>query len=95
MRYDWDSQKNEWLKTNRNVSFEKVIYHLSKGDIWRIADHPNQKKYPNQRIYFIIIEDYIYMVPFINDKDKIFLKTIIPSRKATKDYLNEGEQNEI
>lgn len=91
MRYDWNSEKNEWLKINRKISFEKIIYHLSKGDVWKTARHPNQEKYPNQRIYFVIINKYIYMVPFVKDDDKTFLKTIIPSRKATKIYLNKGE----
>ncbi len=94
MRYDWNSEKNDWLKINRNISFEKVIYHLSKGDVWRIASHPNQEKYPKQKMYFVIINDYIYMVPFVKDRDKIFLKTIIPNRKATKEYLKKENKNE-
>ena len=91
MKYDWNPDKNDWLKKNRNISFEQIIFHLSQGDIWMIADHPNQEKFPNQRIYFVIVEDYVYLVPHIIKKDLIFLKTIIPSRKATKDYLKEQE----
>lgn len=93
MKYDWNPEKNEWLKKERKISFEQVVFHLSQGDVWKIADHPDQKKYPEQKIYFVIIEDYIYMVPHIIEKEYTFLKTIIPSRKATMVYQKEqGEQ---
>ena len=94
MKYDWNPEKNEWLKTHRNISFEQIIFHLRQGDVWRTADHPNQDKYPEQRIYFVIVEEYIYLVPYIVEQDDIFLKTIIPSRKATRDYHKEqGEES--
>lgn len=89
MKYEWNAEKNEWLKKERKISFEEVIFHLSQGDIWKVADHPDNKKYPGQEIYFVIIDDYIYLVPHIVSEDNIFLKTIIPSRKATKDYQRE------
>lgn len=89
MKYEWNPEKNEWLKKERKISFEEVIFHLSQGDIWKVADHPDNKKYPGQEIYFVIIDDYIYLVPHIVSEDNIFLKTIIPSRKATKDYQRE------
>ncbi len=93
MKYEWNPQKNEWLKKERERSFEEVIFHLSQGDVWKIADHPDQKKYPGQKIYFVNIEGYIYLVPHIFSEEHIFLKTIIPSKKATKDYQREqGEQ---
>jgi hypothetical protein len=85
------SEKNERLKRERNISFEKIIFHLSQGDVWKIADHPDQENYPGQKIYFVIVQDYIYLVPHVVEKDYIFLKTIIPSRKATKMYQNEQE----
>ena len=91
MKYDWNPEKNECLKRERNISFEQVIFHLSQGDVWKIAEHPDQTNYPGQKIYFVIIEDYIYVVPHVIEKDYIFLKTIIPSRKATKMYKNEQE----
>ena len=91
MKYEWNPDKNEWLKKERNISFEKVIYHLARGDIWNTANHPDQGKYPGQKIYFVIIEGYIYIVPYVIEKDYIFLKTIIPSRKATKVYQKEQE----
>jgi uncharacterized DUF497 family protein len=86
MRYNWNPKKNEWLKKERKISFEDVVFHLSQGDVWKIADHPDQQNYPRQKIYFVIIEDYIYLVPHIIEKEYVFLKTIIPSRKATKEY---------
>ena len=90
MKFEWNSDKNEKLKKERNISFEQIIFHLSEGDLWKIADHPNQGDYPGQKIYFVIVDGYIYLVPFIMDGDFIFLKTIIPSRKATKDYIQEN-----
>lgn len=91
IKFEWNSKKNELLKNSRKISFEKIVYHLSKGDVWKIADHPDQEKYSGQKIYFVIIDDYKYLVPYIEQKDKIFLKTIIPSRKATKIYKKEIE----
>jgi len=94
MRYEWNSDKNELLKRERNISFEQVVFHLSLGDVWKVADHPNQEEYPGQRIYFVNVDGYIYLVPHVVEADHVFLKTIIPSRKATKDFKTEGEQNE-
>jgi uncharacterized DUF497 family protein len=96
MKYEWNSGKNKWLKKERNISFEKIVFHLSRGDVWKVSDHPNQKQYPRPKIYFVNVENYIYLVPFIPEKNYIFLKTIIPSRKATKIYTEErDEKNEI
>jgi len=91
MRYEWDPQKNELLKAERNISFEKILFHLARGDVWKIADHPDQENYPGQRIYFVIVEEYVYLVPHVVEEDYIFLKTIIPSRKATRAYTKEQE----
>lgn len=91
MKFEWNPEKNEWLKENRNISFEQIIFHLGLGDIWGTSDHPNQEKYPGQKMYFVIIDEYLYIVPHVVEKNYIFLKTIIPSRKATKDYLREKE----
>ncbi len=91
MKYEWNPEKNEWLKKERNISFEQVIFHLSHGDLWKTADHPDQKMYTGQKVYFVAIENYIYLVPYITGKGYIFLKTIIPSRKATRAYRKEQE----
>jgi uncharacterized DUF497 family protein len=90
MRYEWNPEKNEELKRERSISFEQIVFHLSQGDVWKTADHPDQNKYPGQKIYFVIVDDYIHLVPFVTEDEYIFLKTIIPSRKATKDYKEEG-----
>ncbi|MBU1153780.1 BrnT family toxin [bacterium] len=96
MKYEWNSEKNEWLKEERNISFEQIIFHLLQGDLWKVADHPEQEKYPRQKIYFVLMDNYIYLVPYVKEGEQVFLKTIIPSRKATKDYQKElEEQNEI
>lgn len=89
MKYEWDPHKNEQLKNERDISFEQIIFHLSQGDVWKVADHPNQKKYPEQKLYFVVVDDYVYIVPHKKEKEYIFLKTIIPSRKATRDYGKE------
>lgn len=90
MRYEWNPEKNDEIKKERNVSFEKIVFHLSQGDVWKTADHPDQKKYPGQKIYFVIVEDYIYLVPYMVEDKYVFLKTVIPSRKATRDYKKGG-----
>ncbi len=91
MIFDWNPEKNEWLKEKRGISFEIIIFHLSQGDLWKIADHSHQKRYPGQKIYFVRVDDYIYLVPHLKEEKKVFLKTIIPSRKATRDYKRELE----
>ena len=93
MKYEWDPQKNERLKEERNISFEKILFHLARGDVWKIADHPDQETYPGRKIYFVVVEEYIYLVPFVVEEDYIFLKTIIPSRKATRLYKRQEEAN--
>ena len=96
MEFEWNSEKNEWLKKEREISFETIIFHLAQDDLWKVSDHPEQNKYPGQRVYYIKVNDYIYMVPQIKEDKKIFLKTIIPSRKATRDYMKESEKkNEV
>ena len=87
--YDWDSDKNEKLISSRGVSFEEVIALLEEGDVLDVIEHPNPIKYANQKIYVVAINGYTYLVTFVQDKNKIFLKTIIPNRKAQKKYLGE------
>ena len=85
--YDWNDDKNELLKKLRGVSFEQVVLAIVSGDLVDRAKHSNPEKYPNQRVFLVKIEDYIYSVPYVEDDEKIFLKTIIPNSKATKKYL--------
>lgn len=85
--YDWDEEKNKILKEKRGISFEEIKLAVEEGGILDTYNHPNQKRYPGQRIMVVKIDNYAYLVPYIRDAEKIFLKTIIPSRKATKKYL--------
>ncbi len=84
---DWNDEKNAFLKRTRGVSFEDVVFHIQKGDVLDIIKHPNAARYPKQNIIVINIEGYVYLVPYVKEKGTRFLKTIIPSRKATKEYL--------
>jgi uncharacterized DUF497 family protein len=85
--FSWNEKKNDLLKTQRQVSFEDIVFQIEKGFLLDVLEHPNQEKYTGQRIFVVQIDDYGYLVPFIEDEREIFLKTIIPSRKATKKYL--------
>ena len=87
--FDWDPDKNEKLISSWGVSFEEVIAIIESGEILDVIEHPNQVKYSHQKMYVIEINGYVYLVPFIEDGAKIFLKTIIPNRKAQKKYLGE------
>ena len=87
MIFDWDNDKNERLISSRSVSFEEVIAILENGDVLDIIEHPNQTKYSHQNMYVVEIDGYVYLVPFVQNKNKVFLKTIIPNRKAQKKYL--------
>ncbi|NTW49326.1 MAG: BrnT family toxin [Chlorobiales bacterium] len=89
--FSWNTEKNEQLKAERGVSFEDVIFYIERGQLLDIVEHPNHEKYAGQRIFIININAYAYLVPFVEDEHEIFLKTIIPSRKATKKYLQGGE----
>lgn len=85
--FDWDEKKNEFLKEKRGICFEDVQRTIEEGGLLDTKDHPNQTKYPNQKIFFVEINGYVYLIPFVEDEEKIFLKTVFPSRKATKKYL--------
>ena len=85
----WNAEKNALLKAERGVSFEDVVFHIMAGDILDTVDHPNQERYDGSQIHVIAIEEYVYLVPFVETEEEVFLKTIIPSRKATKSYLGE------
>ena len=85
--FRWDNDKNELLKNNRGVCFEQVVILMEREDILETVEHPNQNKYPGQKIATVRIDDYAYLVPYVQKSDEIFLKTIIPSRKATNKYM--------
>lgn len=89
--FEWNEEKNRKLKEERGVGFEDVITAINDDRLLKQFKHPNQKQYPNQKVYVIEIHDYAYVVPFIEDKNKIFLKTIYPSRVFTKKFIEKGE----
>jgi uncharacterized DUF497 family protein len=89
--FDWNDEKNELLKKVRGVSFEQVELAIASGDLVDRLNHQKPTKYPNQKVFLVRIEDYIYSVPYVEDNDKIFLKTIIPNSKATKKHLGGKE----
>ena len=89
-RLEWNEEKNTLLKLEREVSFEEAQVAIERGGLLDLVRHPNTKKYPNQHYFVIDIRGYAYLVPFVEDDEKVFLKTIIPSRKATKKYLVKG-----
>ena len=90
--YDWNNEKDEWLRRERGITFEDVVFHLSRGGLLDTIEHPNQRQYPGQRIFIVNVDGYACLVPFVEDDEGIFLKTIIPSRKMTKQYLGGDSQ---
>ena len=89
--FSWDVSKNEKLVSERGISFEEVVFAIEDGKVLDVIEHPKAGKYHNQRMFVIEWNSYAYLVPFVEDKenDRLFLKTIIPSRKATKRYLGD------
>ena len=86
-RYEWNQEKREQLVARRSISFERVVSAIEHGGLVDVLNHPNQQPYPGQMVYVVDIEQYLYLVPFVTDTDGTrFLKTVIPSRKATRDH---------
>ncbi len=85
----WNAAKNQQLISKRGVSFEDIVFYLQQGALLDDIKHPNNDKYPDQCMFVININGYAYLVPYVEDTKEIFLKTVIPSRKATKIYLGE------
>jgi len=85
--FSWNHEKNEQLVRERGISFEEVVFHIERGDVLDVLEHPNDERYPEQRLFVVAVDDYAYLVPFVESEEELFLKTIIPSRKATKRYL--------
>ena len=92
--YQWAHEKNEKLKAERGITFEQVVMHIERADILDVYEHPNQRRYPGQQILVVKIEEYAYLVPFVESREGRFLKTIMPSRKATRHYLWEEHEND-
>jgi len=84
---NWNSTKNQQLIVERGISFEDIVFYIQQGQLLDDIVHPNSEKYPGQRIFVINVDDYVHLVPYVENRNEIFLKTVIPSRKATKQYL--------
>jgi uncharacterized DUF497 family protein len=90
--FAWNSEKNAQLIEERGVSFERAVYHIERNEILDVIKHPNSSKYPNQRMFILNIGNYAYLIPFVETETEFFLKTIIPSRKATRKYLEDNDE---
>lgn len=94
MRYfDWSTDKNEWLKEQRDIAFEEIVFHILHGGLLDVLEHPNKEQYSGQKIFVVNVEGYVFLVPYVETEESVFLKTIIPSRKMTKKYLG-GNKDE-
>ena len=83
--FEWSQEKNRWLQKNRGVCFEDVLAAIESGSLLMLEKNPS-KRYPHQNVYIVLIRGYVHVVPFVEDEEKIFLKTIIPNRKETKKF---------
>ncbi|MHB8446643.1 MAG: BrnT family toxin [Rudaea sp.] len=92
--FRWNHAKNERLKAERHVSFEELVLAIEANGVLDLLQHSNPDRYPRQQVLVVAIDDYAYLVPFVEEDDCYFLKTIIPSRKATRDYLKKDKPDE-
>jgi len=92
--FRWSTDKNRKLLAERGVSFEQVVVAIESGGLLDILAHPNTRKYPKQRLLVVTWDGYAYLVPYIEEAEYFFLKSVIPSRKATRDYLEPGEPDD-
>ncbi|MBU0464121.1 MAG: toxin [Proteobacteria bacterium] len=90
---NWNTEKSIVLKASRGICFEDVVFYIERGDILDDYLHPNQHAYPGQRIMVIAFNNYAYLVPYVENEEELFMKTIIPSRKATQQYLGEKHED--
>ena len=84
--FDWSDEKDNKLKQERGIGFEDIVFHVASGDLLSVSDYPNSQKYPNQKIMYVMVDDYVYLVPYVEEENRKFFKTIIPSRRATKEF---------
>jgi hypothetical protein len=91
--FRWGAEKNDQLVLERGISFEQMVVAIEAGGLLDILAHPNPSKYPSQQVLVVACDGYAYLVPFVEEDDHFFLKTVIPSRKATRDYLKQGEED--
>lgn len=89
--FRWNEEKNEQLKRSRGISFEDVVLAIESGGLLDFLGHPNPNRYPGQKVFVVAVLQYVYLVPHVEGATDVFLKTIIPSRKAARDYGRRGE----
>lgn len=92
--FRWNPRKNELLKACRGVSFEDVVLAIETGGLLDMMEHPNPTRYPHQGVFVVAMSSYVYLVPHVEEAEYVFLKTIIPSRKATREYGMRGKPHE-
>ena len=92
--FRWNPDKNKALKIERCISFEEIALAIEADGLLDELRHPNSEKYPNQSIFIVTLDGYVYLVPYVEESDHYFLKTVIPSRKATRDYLMRSNPDE-
>ena len=92
--FRWSAEKNDLLESERGITFERIVVAIANDDLLDVYEHPNKDRYPNQRVLVVACDGYAYLVPYVEEEQHLFLKTVIPSRKATRDYLtNRNEQD--
>lgn len=92
--FRWDPVKNERLKSGRGISFEEIVLAVEDGGLKDILVHPNQRRYPGQIVFVVAYRGYVFLVPSVEEGEHYFLKIVIPSRKATRDYLEMDDPDE-
>jgi len=92
--FRWDPEKNERLKVARGISYEEIVLAIEENGLMDVLVHPNQNRYPGQVVLVVGYRGYVHLVPSVEESDYYFLKTIIPSRKATRDYMDMDEPDE-
>jgi hypothetical protein len=85
--FSWNNEKIALLRAERQISFEEIVLYIEMGFLLDVLENPNQEKYKGQKVFVVRVDDYVYLVPFIETAKEVFLKTIIPSRKATRKYM--------
>lgn len=90
--FAWSAEKNDLLKSERGICFEEIVLNIQLGNEADIFEHPNQGRYPGQKISVALVEEYAHLVPFVENDEEIFLKKIIPSRKATRQYVGGSDE---
>lgn len=87
MYFSWSHEKNEQLVRERGISFEEVVFHIERGDVLDVLEHPNDERYPEQRLFVVAVDDYAYLVPLVESEEELFLKTIIRVARRRNDTL--------